>query len=224
MKYSLESFKERHYGHDIYVLGSGATISYINPEFFRNKTVVATNQIASRLNLYNNSLSVWTHSHYHHDAFILAQEHPDEWFFCPEGDQGYAGTPPIHAPDNIIFYPHKPTDYNFDVDQAWPDSKGLLVGSTSLHGSMHLAAYLGASTIILAGADCGILDGEANHADYKSGNLVTSETKQWLHRWEMHLRQVKRKLKEQYLGLEIYSLNPFLNPNLEGHAWEGTTA
>jgi hypothetical protein len=41
-----------------------------------------------------------------------------------------------------------------------PGSGTLAYGSSSLHGAMHLAAHLGASHIMLAGADCGTLDGE----------------------------------------------------------------
>ena len=224
MTHSIPYFKNWFNGSDIYVLGSGATLSHINPHFFEEKIVIATNLVAERLDLYRITGQVYTHGHYHIDMIPLAVKYPN-WFFTPQGNEGLTGQLPDRAPTNLVFYQHKPSHYEFDVDQAWPNSPdGLLVGSTSLHGSMHLAAHMGASNIILVGADCGILDGETNHTDYKSGNLVTSDAKEWLHRWEMHLRQVKRKLIQEYPGLEIYSLNPFLNPNLEGHKWEGTTA
>lgn len=209
---------------DIYVLGSGATISHIDPNFFIGKEVIATNGIAERLGLYNMPISLTTHTHYiYGEALELAAKYPNHAFFCPERDQGFGDKAPEDAPENIVFYPHKNADYDFNVDTMWPDNDdGLLVGSTSLHGSMHLAAYMGASTIILVGADCGTLDGETNDKGYKSGNLVTSDSKQWLERWEMHLREVKRKIKEVYYPVEIYSLNPFVNPNMEGHVWEGS--
>jgi hypothetical protein len=222
--HTLPYFKNWHEGEDIYVLGSGATLSHINPSFFAGKIVVATNRVAERIDLYDNCDWLYTHGHYHVDMFPLAHKYP-QWFFAPRGDEGLDREPPADVPPNVVLYDHKVSQYEFDVDQSWPDSpNGLLVGSTSLHGSMHLAAHLGASTMILVGADCGILDGETNHGEYKSGNLVTSDSRMWLQRWEMHLRQVKRKLIEQYPHIGIYSLNPFLNLNIEGHKWEGTVS
>lgn len=215
----LSHFSNFHKNEEVYVLGSGATIDYIEPDYFHDKIVIATNSVADRLDLYYNA-TVYTHSHYHYqDVDVLRKEHPFLWFFCPEGNQGFAGTPSYEA-DNVVFYKHQPTTYDFDVDKAW-HPEGLIVGSSSLHGSMHLAAYMGASTIILVGADCGILDGKTNHGTYQSGDLVRNDTLQWLQRWEDHLRQVKRKLVDEY-RVRIYSLNPFLNPNLEGHTWQGT--
>jgi hypothetical protein len=77
---------------------------------------------------------------------------------------------------------------------------------------------LGARNVILVGADCGLLDGEANQAGYKSGNLTGDDPLSWLGRWEQHLRAVSDKLRAVY-GVRIYSLNPFVNLNLEGHEW-----
>lgn len=214
----LADFHKKHLHQDIYVLGSGATLDYIDPEFFWDRIIVATNSVADRLALYQNA-TVYTHSHYHkQDTAELRVKYPFHWFFCPEGDRGYAGQPSYDA-DNVVFYKHQPTRYDFDPDTAWHD-EGLIVGSSSLHGSMHLAAYMGASNIILAGADCGILDGKANHGTYQSGDLVVNDQLEWLRRWDRHLIAVKRKLVQKY-GVRVYSLNPFVNMNLEGHTWVG---
>ena len=137
----------------------------------------------------------------------------------PEGDQGHAGEPnPLHP--RVTYYPHPATSYDFVVEKAvHPD--GLVVGSTSMHGAMHLAAHMGAANIIMVGADCGRIDGKFNHEGYTSGNLETSDPDFWLARWETHLRQVKAYLCDRY-DVNIYSLNPFLNMNLEGHEWRGS--
>jgi hypothetical protein len=120
----------------------------------------------------------------------------------------------------VIYYPHPATSYDFVVEKAvHPD--GLIVGSTSIHGSMHLAAHMGAANIIMVGADCGMIDGKFNQEGYVSGNLETSDPDFWLARWETHLRQVKAYLCDRY-EVNIYSLNPFLNMNLEGHEWRGS--
>lgn len=215
----LSDFRDKHKGADIYVLGSGATLDHVDPEFFWDRVIVATNSVADRLALYQNA-TVYTHSHYHYqDVDVLRHKYPNHMFFCPEGDQGFMGSPSYEA-ENVVFYPHVPTHYNFDVDHQWLDD-GIIVGSSSLHGSMHLAAYMGAANIIVCGADCGILDGKTNHGTYQSGDLVRNDATQWLDRWEQHLRDVKRKLVDVY-GVRIYSLNPFINPNMEGHQWQGS--
>ena len=202
---------------DIYVLGSGATLSHIKPRFFDGKTVIATNRAGQRLGLYERDCDLITHTHYHdEDAYPLAEMYPDHMFYCPEGDQGFDGQPK-HRPHNILFYPHPPTRYDFNVDEAVTEG-GFIVGSSSIHGSMHIAAELGAQTIILVGADCGMLDGSANMDGYQSGNLIVDEPHMWLDRWEQHLRMVKAWLQDMY-DVDIHSINPFLNLNLEGHAW-----
>jgi hypothetical protein len=206
---------------DMYVLGSGPSLTFIDPDFFTGKTVIATNRVGERLGLYDMHCTVHTHSHYQwHDTYPLAEKYPQHQFWVPEGDQGHPGTPGRTDLPNVTHYPHQPTRYDFTVETAWPPDGGLIVGSTSLHGSMHLACVLGARNVILVGADCGMIDQQANQDGYFSGNLVNDDTMMWLGRWEQHLRAVKHALIEKY-GVRIYSLNPFLNFNLEGHTWTG---
>lgn len=218
----LATWEGRHRGEDVYVLGSGPTVGYIDPWFFTGRVVVATNRVAERLGLYDMPCTVYTHTHYHaEDAVPLAREHPKHWFFAPNGDQGHAGMP-LEADRlrNIVYYPHQTTRYDFDVDAAWPPTGGLLVGSTSLHGSMHLACLLGARNVILVGADCATLDAATNQAGYQSGNLRVEDPLPWLRRWQQHLMMVKHKLEDVY-GVRIYSLLPFANGNMDGHVWQG---
>lgn len=205
---------------DVYVLGSGATLDYFEPSFFRNKAVIAVNRAAERLNLYEKNPDIITFSHYHHeDVYPLAERYPHHWFVTPEGDQGLDGHP-SERPHNVIYFPHPPTVYDFNVHTA-QYRDGLIVGSTSAHGAMHLACALEARFVWLAGIDCGVLDGKTNHGTHP---LMASpdgrSDLEVLTRWETHLREVKSYLVSRY-GVGIHSINPFLNPNLEGHTWEG---
>jgi hypothetical protein len=202
-----------------YVIGSGPTLDHIDPSFFIGTNVIAVNEVGVRLGLYNMDINVYTFSHYHYETFALAEMYPGHQFHLPEGDKGFAGEP-TERYRNVTFYPHYPTVYDFDPSKKWPEN-GILVGSTSVHGAMHLACKLGATNIILVGVDCGFLDGKVNHSNYVSGNLATTNNVfKWLARWEQHLREVKQVLTDEY-GVRIYSLNPFLNLNLEGHKWDG---
>lgn len=216
---TLARWRNKHKGKDIYVLGSGATLNYVDAGFFHNKIVIAVNSAAARMGLAK--CTEYTHTHYHDEAWKVATERPHSTVFTTAGDQGHAGYPDVELLElrNLAIYPHRATTYDFDVDVAWPTVPGLLVGSTSVHGAMHLAAHMGAATIMLAGVDCGTLDGNVNQGEYVSGVWVAEHSAAVLARWEQHLREVKRKLIEQYPGLRVYSLNPFVNPNLEGHTW-----
>lgn len=219
----LEVLKDRHKGEDVYVLGSGASMDYIEPAFYEGKTIVATNLVGHLLGIIEPW--VYTHSHYHVNALEVATAHPDAIVVAPLGDRGFTGTPETRL-DNVIYYEHVGTGAEFDVENAWHDA-GLIVGSSGIHGSMHLAAFMGAANIILVGADCGLIDGRSNHGKYideygrtSSGDLLTSDALVWLGRWDRHLRHVKRKLQDVY-GCGVYSLNPFVNFNLEGHSFTG---
>jgi len=208
---------------DWYILGSGPTVGMFPPSFYDNKNVVATNLVAERLGLYERDecLTLLTHSHYHAETYELAEKYPNYMFWTPKGDRGFEGSPGRTDLKNVFHYPHKPTSFDFTVDDAKPDNMtGLIVGSTSVHGSMHLACKFGATYGILVGVDCGAIDGKFNQAGYESGNLVTSDPLEWVTRWELHLRQVSNWLSQEY-EVRFCSMNPYLNLNLEGHTWVG---
>ena len=202
---------------DWWVIGSGPSLTYVDPWFFNGKNVVAVNSAGERLGLYvSRPRRLLTFTHYHEELLYLADKYEGYEFYAPEGDQGFAGQPTEYR-DNITYFPHPETTYEFDVEKA-SVSDGLLVGSTSLHGAMHLACVKGAENLILVGADCGFIDGQSNQIGYQSGNLVTDDACAWMARWNDHLIDVKHWLIAKY-GVRVYSLNPFVNFNLEGHTW-----
>jgi hypothetical protein len=100
----------------------------------------------------------------------------------------------------------------FDTAEHWPTHDDHLVcGPTSLHMGMHFAAYLGAKFIILAGADCGILDERDAIEGYAPGDPKPYPV------WEQQLPKVAKKLRS--MGVGVMSLNPFVNLTLEGHSF-----
>lgn len=203
---------------DVYVLGSGPTVDHVKPSFFDGKRVISVNSAADRMGIHGTA-NVTVHTHYHAEGLRLARKYPGNVVWMPEGDAGHAGKPTERLP-NTVYYPHHPTHYEFTPRVK---GAGLIVGSTSTHGAMHLACRSGARNVILVGIDCGTLDGQANVSGYDSGDLIVNDTAMWLARWEEHLRIVKAWLVQRY-DVSIHSLNPFLNMNLEGHLWKGSTA
>lgn len=205
----LSDLAGKHDDETVWVTGSGRSLSFINPGFFDDKVTVAVN-LSARLHGFT---PTYLFSHYHENISINLD--PDSVGVTLERDtltNKSWGNPP----QNVAFYPHEssePAGEGWDPYRRPPLEGSLVYGSSSLHGAMNLAAFLGARFIILVGADCGTLDGEHRIADYPDGN------KPWAI-YEQHNRRMKQWLKEHY-GCDVHSLNPFLNFNLEGHKFEG---
>jgi hypothetical protein len=205
----LSDLAGKHEGETVWVTGSGHSLSFIDPGFFVDKVTVAVNLSAST----HGFTPTYLFSHYH--QVIADNLDPFSVGVTLEHDT-LSNQSWEDAPDNLCFYPHtqsKPAGIHWNP-YSKPFTPGTLVyGSSSLHGAMHLAAFMGARFIVLVGADCGTLDGEHRISGYPDGETPWDV-------YEEHNRTMKRWLKEHY-GCDVYSLNPFLNFNLEGHTFEG---
>jgi len=205
----LSELAGKHDGDTVWVTGSGRSLSFIDAGFFDDKVTVAVN-LSARLHGFT---PTYLFSHYH--RHISADLDSESIGVTLERDT-LSNQPWDDAPENVCFYPHassQPAGEKWDPYAKPPLEGSLVYGSSSLHGAMHLAAFVGARFVVLVGADCGTLDGEHRIADYPDGG------KPW-HIYEHHNRRMKQWLKECY-GCEVYSLNPFINLNLEGHKFEG---
>lgn len=207
----LADLKGLHAGQTIWVLGSGTTLNFINPEFFADKIVVSTNYSAKVAGI----SAEFVFSHYHADTHLLAQD--SDYVVTLFKDTNTHREWDIEKPDNLIFieqdsYQAPGASWNPFTSHP-PRSDSLAYGSSSLHGAMHLAAWLGASSIVLVGADCGALDGIDRIPSYPAGDNP------WV-LYNQHHKLMKDWLVENY-GVQVYSLNPFINLNLEGHDWSG---
>lgn len=209
----VTGFRGSRAGETAFVLGSGASLNHVPRWFWADKFVVAVNFVGVRLGLQD----FYAVTHYHCDAALIAAERPDIPVIAPVVDQGgpaAIATPP-DAPN--IYYVKTGTQAfsQFDCAELWPrEPDTLVVGPTSLHMTMHFAQYLGARHIILAGADCGTLDGASNFDGYAPGDNP-------LDVWERSLRDVANRLRTD--GVSVLSLNPFVNFALEGHSFRGPT-
>ena len=211
----LEDFKDVHCCKTVYVFGSGATLNYLAPSFFDDKICVATNFAGSVFGLRR----YYVFSHYHADAVAEAALPQTVAVFTPLREHGtdseFLGFMP-----KIVTFPtttgRPGTSFN-PSGKDWPTlDNSLVIGSSSIHGAMHLAAYLGAKFIVLVGADCGTLGGAERVEGYVQGE----------HPWELyelHLRDMKQRLWDVY-GCQVYSLNPFVNYSLEGTQYRGAAS
>lgn len=197
-------------GETAWVIGSGASLDFIQPDFFADKFCVAVNYVGTTLGL----SEFYAVTHYHLDAIAIAAMRPDVPIFTPESDQGgtnLAPRPPTEP--NIYRVPTKEQQYGaFTVERDWPtEPDNFVVGPTSLHMTMHVAAWLGAAHLILVGADCGTIDDRANFAAYDDGSDNPLPV------WATTLPRVADRLRAD--GVTVHSLNPWVNFGLEGHRY-----
>jgi hypothetical protein len=158
-------------------------------------------------------------SHYHADSISEAQLDESIAVFTPQREHGtdadFLGFMP-----KIVTFPtttgRPGTSFN-PSGKDWPTlDNSLVIGSSGIHGAMHLAAYLGAKFIVLVGADCGTLGGAERVEGYVKGDIPWAL-------YEQHLRDMKQRLCDMY-GCQVYSLNPFINYSLEGTAYRGAAS
>lgn len=208
-------FKDSLKGETVYVLGSGASLDHVPRSFFFDKLCVCVNNVGVGLNL----PSFITVTHYHRDATNVALARPDLPVITPLDDLGAGGPEAadgVPTARNVYRFPTGPQMFgSFDPVEHWPtDPDALVAGPTSLHMTMHFAAYLGAAHIVLVGADCGLLDGGSNFAGYKVGDNPFNV-------WQSTLSGVADQIRAS--GTSVHSLNPFVNFALEGHSFRGPT-
>jgi hypothetical protein len=213
----LTDLKEVHQGETIWVLGSGASLNYVDPEFFDDKTVVTVNWVGRTFGL----KSFYAYSNYH---AVDVKEHFGAGLRVAvmlARDTLTNNAWPGEVPENVALsesVSYHPPGSSWDPYRMPPPDGQVVYGSSSIHGATHLAAHLGASSIIMVGADCGWIDDEINIAGYPQPTEGMS-----LKVWNRHTVILKKWLMERY-GVRIYSLNPFVNLNLEGHTFRGVDA
>jgi len=209
---NLDDLRDEFRHQTVWVLGSGPSLNFLDKNFFADKIVIATNFAGSTIGIEPEV----AFSHYHQNAKQLSEVSGIVVTLARDTvtQAAWAGL----VPDNVVL-----------VDQLSYDPPGsawnpltihrpttIAYGSSSLHGAMHLASFMGAGSIVLVGADCGTIDGEHRVAGYPDGHKLWSL-------YNKHHQLMKTYLEQEY-GTMVYSLNPFINLNLEGHKFEGPHA
>jgi hypothetical protein len=206
---ALESFRNIHPGETVWVLGSGGSLDFLDPSFFNDKICIGVNFVGKVFGISN----YFTFSHYHSDSLEMSES--SRFVFTPKKEHGsreeWSGT----LPANVVLFDTvagEPGD-SFDPFGKDNPTDGLMIGNSSIHGAIHLAAYIGAKHIVLVGADCGQLNGVDRFNGYVKGDTPWSE-------YNNKLIMMKRWIFENF-GANVYSLNPFVNFNLEGVSFVG---
>jgi hypothetical protein len=210
----MPDIQNRHVGDTAWVFGSGATLDFLSPDFFRDKLIVSTNTGAFEFGVTPD----YVFTHHHSKVKELPSAFPNTVFVMNRFD--YPSRDIYGAErDNVIIHDPKTVTNSHDKFDPYGADKPahvhqLVFGSTSAHGAMHLAAYVGAKNIVLVGVDCGLLDDRVNFEKY------ASTTQRPFTVWNRHLALMRDWLRDTY-GVNTYSLNPFVNLHLEGHTFGG---
>lgn len=220
---SFVKFKDIHKGQDIYILASGKSVDFLPKSFLHNKLVIGINQ---SYKFYPTQYLV--RKECAHIEKVL-QECPDAIHFISKGNCGSLNHANIHTlvkhnfygkKQSIVVYNHL---QNIHRVQSLPPDDHLIVSHSTITTGIHLAAYMGASNIILIGHDCGTIDHEPNFDGYHTNDTYKichrngkEDYIAWLSQIEQDTLNLKRLIQQKYKA-NIVSINPFINLWREGH-------
>lgn len=223
----LKEFKDIHKNEDIYVLASGKSVDFIDNSFFNNKTVIGVNQAYKKV-----ECKYLVRKECKLIKDIIDNNNSSTIHFISRGDCGCRNNRNVQTlkkyhydtKENIIVYSHNSNNHN--VPSKLPDDDELIVSYSTITTAIHLAAYMGATNIILIGHDCGSINGECNFKGYHNNETYKIAWKngkedyiKWLKKIESQTIKLRSLIKNKY-GCNIYSLNPFINFGLEGNIYE----
>ena len=215
----ITELKNIHDGEVIWVVASGASMDFVEPDFFSNKITVGVNRVNRRFDcdyiVAKDASGFEELMQFRKRARIVVSRHES-------GDLG--------APLNEVKHSHWVFDHPGKLDNQSPDltamgSDQLVVSHSTITSALHLAAYLGAHSIIVCGHDCGAINGATSFQGYYAelGQVQGSDEAyyRWLGEIEQQSISVVRELQKVY-GAFVHSLNPFLNFNLDGNTFESS--
>lgn len=216
----LSSYKNIHLNSDIYVIGSGKSLDFLDKSFFDNKITIGVNQSYQ----YIQPMYLVRKEHKFIDL-VLKNTNDNVIHFISSGDCGNGNKNIITKyKDNkrIIFFNHTLNckQLNGQCKSLPLDDESLVVSNSTITSAIHLAAIMGAKNIILAGHDGGSINNQSNFTNYHTTDTMQQKNeklyKDWLTIISSDTIILKKLLKEKY-NCNILSLNPFINFNLEGN-------
>lgn len=183
----------------IYVIGSGASLNFVDPKFFEGVRTIGVNRA------YNHFDCDMNVAHHKEDLESMVEDGA-KGIHASEFDTGIKSKGLNPHFEGVYYYHHEEQPYlrpNFNIQ----DREGWLVeGGTTIIPAMSLAAKL-ADRIVLCGVDGDTFKGENNFKGYyeeKRGNGHAIDTNKVV-------RDFKKYLESK--GKFVYSLNPFVNVN-----------
>lgn len=215
----INELKNIHQGDDIWVIAAGPSLNYVNNSFFENKTTIGVNRVCNYFDCDyvvakdGRGFENIKDSLIDKDAKIILSEH--------ESGNPWQQKNTLNVPHYIFEHPPKPGEAP-NIDCIRNQDGKIVVSYSTITSAIHLAAYMGAKNIMICGHDCGTIDNKSTIDGYYNNIQPHQGTNegyvQWLSEIENHTTSVCQALMDTY-GVNIHSINPFINFNLEGHIY-----
>jgi hypothetical protein len=218
----ITELKNLYLNDDIYILASGASMNHIDPSFFENKITIGVNQVFKKFKC---------------DYIVRkeASQIPESIksgadVICSTWDSGDINkgkrkkNRDFHPTLDFYTFDHLDNGHT-NIDFSILGTDKIVVSYSTITSAIHMAAYMGAKNIMIAGHDCGVINDKyvfdgyydnINETPWKDWNAYV----QWLSVIEDQTKQIKDRLIDFY-GCNIMSINPFINYNLEGNKFNG---
>lgn len=210
LRRSIIDFKNRHQGEDLWVIGAAASMNYVSPRFFHNKITIGVNNVYRRFPC----------------TYLVRKEQSgaDEAqasgipLLLSEYDCGFRSRGRNAVPGPAWYFSHAENDCDHP-DLSVVGTDRIVVSYSTIGSALHLAAYMGAANILICGHDGGTLDGSLTFDSYHDEAIHVDWYKSFVRVAVRQSRDLRGRLREVY-GCEIYSLNPFIGFDWEGHRFD----
>lgn len=249
-KQHLAHYRDKHKGEDIYVIASGKSVDYLDPDFFQPRDVtIGVNQVYKR---YPNLTYTMRKEDISSPIFrgVLEKTESSTIHFASRGPAGGPGNKNALSAlttmrdfKNIVVFEHPCHPLKCSkgrlTAEGIPSDDRLAISASTITSAIHLAAYMGARRILLVGHDCGTLDGETNFLGYHTAATIGVA---WGHNealaHERYARWISgamgniniqhdtyflvKTLRARY-GTQVHSINPFVDLRYENHTFKGSS-
>ena len=193
-----------HQGEDIYVIGSGPSCSYIEPEFFADRIAIGVNHAYKRFPV-NYVIMKENLSERTTDLPLIASRYAFGSHQHPENKADY------------IFSHHDNRNNKIKWQDLQPNGERFVVSNSTITSAIHIAAFMGARAVFLVGHDCCEIDGDLRFEGYnKLHEQKENAYRRWVSELEVQTMQVRDYIKREY-GIPVHSINPFVSMRMEGH-------
>lgn len=190
-------------------------MDYVDPSFFRNKLTICVNdtwkKYPATFIIYKENKESIEAAKIHNNWKLVVSE-----YNC--GGRGLRNDLPI---ENYYQFKHYPNKHDIIDLKPLDEHDSLVVSWSTITSAIHLAYFLGAKDIVLCGHDCGFIDEKTNYKGYYNDDLLTEDFKKEYNKttpkFEAQTLQLVQELRRR--GVNVMSLNPFINFGLEGHSY-----
>ena len=221
----MKEFKNLHNKYldkDIYVVSGGPSLNHIDKSFFDNKIVLGVNDIFRYFKC-DYVVVKDCNEEPRFTTLVKELEEKDIRLIYSQYYKGYKekGINKCTNPNSYIFK-HNPREQHFDTEISNLKDDEMIVSRSTVTTAIHIAAYMGAKNIILCGHDGCEIDGKMYYDEYVKKDWKSASNwdgiKGFLSNMERETIILKQALNSQ--GINVCSMNPFINLRLEGTKFE----